>query len=234
MDVLDDAMTEDMKDSMLEMLKDWEVATGPTLSVEQIDDEPERYPVSETILLSGTGGDQVDSEYGLLARVSGPNRDSVNWAKRTVYKDSKHRVFKDEWAQAFRFITSHPDYVSLQIRAAEYLHERAFGYRERVNWTQKRAYLFLFDIAVQNGSLRDKHFNKFEKWLAKNPNATEEAQMLEMLEIRVVDSNPKWQNDVRKRKTAVIKGQGFVHGEDRNLPLEYCYDPLTTYPNSRP
>ena len=221
-------MTPSMLSSLLKMLASWERSSVSSSSKLISEKEPQRYLLStEEIGLSSLSS--VDKTYGLFSEVRGSNSSSVKWAKNTLYKDSG-KTFKPEWESALREIAGSPEYVSLQIKEAQYLHDRASDYRDRLSWTQLRAYLFLFDISVQNGTLKDKHFNKFAKWLKKNPSATEEEQMLEMLEIRVVDSHSKWQKDVRIRKTTVIKGVGFVHGEDRNLPLEYCYDPINSYP----
>lgn len=228
LEVLESILSADMLTSFLAMLSDWE-RSGATVQ-QNLHREIEREPLYDSELVAFNVLGDVEKSYGVLELVSRSNQKSVDWAKKTLYSDKATKKFKPEWELALKSIAGHPAYVSLQIEEARYLHERAVEYRDRMNWKQLRAYLFLFDIAVQNGTLKDKHFEKFETWYKKNPNATEEAQLLQMLEIRVVDSNPKWQADVRKRKTTIIKGTGFVHGEDRNLPIEYCYDPLHPYP----
>jgi hypothetical protein len=127
-------------------------------------------------------------------------------------------------------IAGHPDYISQQIAAAQYIHDRAMQYRERTSWGQLRSYLYLFDIVVQNGRLRDRHFESYEEWLQSHISPpSEQEQMLKMLDIRIVDVIPKWQPDVRRRKGTIIRGSGFVHGANRDLPVEYCYDPLMSY-----
>ena len=226
-DVLESALSSSMLNSLLGMLKDWERARGEKgLSSLMVAPEsmPERAPVGD----KGIEGD-FDKLYVVDELQTRSNSASVRWAKKTLYTDSKGRNFKSSWKKALKQISGDPAYVSLQIEAARYIHDRTHRYKHLLGWKQLRSYLFLFDIVVQNGSLREKHFNKFYEWINQQNRATEEEQMLEMLEIRVVDSNPKWQKDVRIRKTAVIKGIGYVHGEDRNLPVEYCYDPVLDY-----
>ena len=228
LEVLKKAMTQGMLDSLLTMLDDWEKANPDWDSEEKkalrqlVDVELDRDLVLARNL-------NIDKKYIFTGLQTRSNSKSVRWARKNLYTDSKGRNFKEVWKSALKSIAGDPAYVSQQIRAAQYIHDRAMGYKDEVQWKQLRSYLFLFDIVVQNGSLREKHFKKFDRWLKKNPQATEEQQMLEMLEIRVVDSNPKWQKDVRLRKTAVILGKGFVHGEDRNLPEEYCYEPTIAY-----
>ncbi len=225
-EVLENAMTPAMLKSLLGMLADWERSKGSGLASASQElalmDAPERAPVE-------FHDSDVDKKYAVVGLQLRSNSASVRWAKNTLYSDSKGRKFKTAWKNALKEIAGHPLYVSQQILAARYIHDRTLEYKNRLGWQQLRSYLFLFDIVVQNGSLREKHFDKYDAWMAEQAGVTEEEQMLEMLEIRVVDSHKKWQADVRKRKTAIILGTGFVHGEDRNLPVEYCYDPVLQY-----
>lgn len=155
---------------------------------------------------------------------------SVRWALNTIYTSSSGRTFKSEWKTALKNLASHPDYISLQIEAAHRLHDRALDYQVRLGFDELRGYLMLFDIAVQNGSLRQSHFNSFFSWRASNPNATPEQQMIRLVDIRAASSLPQYQEDVKSRKKTIVRGTGFVHGANRNLPQEYCYSPLKTYP----
>lgn len=223
MDVLKKYLKTDMLNSMLKMLADWEKANPQVPAFQPLQLTTfEREPV----LFSD---ENIDKKYGVNGIQLRSNKASVRWASRTLYTDSKGRNFKPEWKKGLKDIAGDPAYVSLQIAAAQELHDQGRGDQARANWEQIRSYLFLFDVVVQNGGLKDKHFNKYERWLKNNKNSTEEQQMLEMLEIRVVDSKKQWQKDVRLRKTAVIKGVGFVHGEDRDLQTEYCYDQTIPY-----
>lgn len=223
--VLESALTESMLESMLDMLSDWESSKSTfTASLDDLTLATEKEPIN----LAKLSGD-IDKFYAAPQLKTGSNSASVRWAKRTLYTNSSGTNFKSAWKTALKTIAGDPSYVSLQIEAARYIHDRTHEYKRTLGWNELRSYLFLFDIVVQNGSLREKHFRQFDNWLASHPQSSEEEQMLEMLEIRVVDSHPKWQNDVRRRKTTVILGVGEVHGEDRDLPVEYCYDPVIDY-----
>ena len=222
--VLQNAMTSSMLNSLLGMLEDWERSTG----VSQLSTAPVATTEQRELVL--IDDPNIDKKYAFAGIQTRNNSASVSWAVRNLYTDSGGRNFKSSWKNALKEIAGHPAYVSQQIEAAQYIHDRAMGYKDRLGWGQLRAYLYLFDIVVQNGSLKDKHFDQFDKWLAQQSvRATEEEQMLKMLEIRVKDVIPKWQNDVRSRKKTVILGSGYVHGENRNLPVEYCYDPIFGY-----
>ena len=224
--VLQSVMGASMLTSMLKMLSDWEASIASSGEVEFL---KVRDNFFEERALVSFSQENVDKFYSSRDVLPISNSKSVAWAKKTIYSDSKAISFKPEWKSALKELAGNPAYVSLQIKAARYIHERAQSYRARLGWSQLRSYLYLFDIVVQNGSLKDKHFAAFEKWLVEQNRVTEEEQMLEMLEIRVKDVINKWQNDVLSRKKTVILGTGFVHGEDRNLPIEYCYDPVINY-----
>lgn len=210
--------------SLLGMLATWEKENPPSalnsMAVENLE------LVRERVLLDDP---QVDKTYAVMNIQTLGNSSSVKWAKKTLYSDSRGRKFKPQWKTALKDLAQDPVYVSLQIEAAQYIHRRALEYKQRLGWTKLRSYLFLFDIVVQNGSLKDKHFIAFDRWHTERGPFSEEQQMLEMLDIRVKDVNPKWRDDVLRRKKTIILGTGFVHGEDRNLPVEYCYDPLLNY-----
>ncbi len=189
----------------------------------------------EKILIQNKLSEEVDKNYSAASEINvfgKAETDSVSWALRTVYTSSTGRTFKSEWKNALKAIAAHPDYISLQIEAAEYLHDRALRYSDRAGFTELRAYLMLFDIAVQNGSIRDSHFNTYFDWLSRNSGKTETEKLLQMVDIRAASSKPEYQDDVKRRKKTIVNGTGFVHGENRNLPQEYCYDPLIKYPNT--
>lgn len=226
--VLQNAMTKTMLTSLLDMLKKWETAQ---LFEQKSSVQPDDFSQwdEQALVESSTVLEDVDKLYRVTAAPTRSNSASVTWAKKTLYSDSKHLKFKPEWKEALTAIAVDPEYITLQIAAAHDMHDRTQEYRARLEWPEIRSYLLLFDFVVQNGGLAQKHFDKFADWRTNNPGAPFEKQMLQMLEIRVVDSHPAWQADVRARKTAVITGSGLVHGEHRNLPLEYCYDPLVFY-----
>lgn len=224
--VLQNAMSSTMLSSLLNMLKKWE-SVG-FVEPKGVGDPSSPFEEKEYVENSNEYGD-VDKYYRVNQPQTRSNGASVAWAKKTLYTDVKGYRFRPEWKQAFLAIGIDPNYITLQVGAARDLHDRTQEYRTRLGWHQLRSYLFLFDVVVQNGGLGQKHFDKFAEWKANNASASEDVQMVRMLEIRVVDSHPSWQNDVRARKNTIISGKGFVHGEHRNLPLEYCYDPSVPY-----
>jgi hypothetical protein len=144
---------------------------------------------------------------------------SVNWATSNLYSGTK---FKSDWLKSLTKMSGSPEYISLQIEAAKYIHNRAMNYMIKFNLKELRSYLFLFDIVVQNGSLTTSIENKYIAWEKSNKNASELTKMKQMLEYRLTLVIAKYRNDVRARKTAVLTGTGTVHGSKRDFKKEYC------------
>ena len=202
------------------MLDDWASGRNIVISPTRVSEPAE---IHKSFVGDAHNGDKLYVQQGLIMPL-GASSNSVTWALQNVYVDNG-RTFKSDWRTAFKTLGETPEYISIQIKAAQGLHKKTYGWFVKAGFAQFRAYLFLFDIAVQNGSLRTSHFNAYEEYLASNPGKTEQENMLALMEIRVASSLPQWQEDVRRRKSAIINDTGTVHGSFRDLPDEYCYSP---------
>jgi len=161
-------------------------------------------------------------------------QESVNWAIGNLYiRDSKKPntdwEFVPAWKQALKTLASHPGFVSLQIEAALRIHNKARTYQDRLGFTELRSYLMLFDVVVQNGSIDESVFANYVNWFKSNPRASQEAQMLKLVDLRAAQSLPQYRADVRTRKRTIVLGTGVVHRKNRDLPREYCYDGTLPY-----
>lgn len=166
------------------------------------------------------------SDFKLMSQ---QNEESVQWALNHIYSDKEGRVFKEQWRLAFKALASTPEYISIQIEKTQILHLKALSYLEFVGIYELRAYLFFFDVVVQNGSIQPIHFEKYFDWLETNPDLDSTEKLLKLMEVRIASSRPQWQEDVRRRKKAIILGEGVVHGSQRSLALEYCYNHSDSY-----
>lgn len=163
--------------------------------------------------------DEIETLPSQQKVLSSKNQKSVDWAINTIYNGSK---FKPEWKIAFQKLASSPEYISLQVEAAKYIHNKSVNYMNTFKFKETRAYLFFFDIVVQNGSLTSGVENKYRTWVKSNANASELNKLKQFLEYRLALVRPQYVNDVRLRKTAVIVGTGTVHGTKRDFRKEYC------------
>jgi hypothetical protein len=151
---------------------------------------------------------------------------SVQWAVNNLYNGSS---FKADWARELTDLAEHPLYVSLQIRAAEKLHLKAYDLKTELGLEDLRSYLVMFDFVVQNGSISAAEIAEYKSTVGQKPAATSQEKLLTILNIRLRRVKPEYVNDVRSRKTALINGSGTVHGSNRKLETEYCYKGSTAY-----
>ncbi|MCB9072428.1 MAG: hypothetical protein H6623_02310 [Bdellovibrionaceae bacterium] len=170
-------------------------------------------PLDDPELLAQAG------ELPLVQKATSKNQASVNWAVSTLYSGSK---FKTAWQKALQAMAASPEYVSLQIEAAKYIHNKAMGYMKKFNLNELRSYLFFFDIIVQNGSVTTSIENKYISWEKSHKSASELIKMKQLLEYRLTLVKAQYRNDVRSRKLAVLDGTGTVHGSKRDFVKEYC------------
>ena len=153
----------------------------------------------------------------------GDSGKSVQWATQNIL-DSKGNV-TTRWKTSFQNMAISPGYRSFQLAASLKIYTKAKLYFSFFNFTELRFLLFFFDIVVQNGSIDERHLSIYNKWLLKNPNASEQERALALLDARLTTVRPQYVEDVRSRKRAVILGTGVVHKTQRDFPKEYCFNP---------
>jgi len=155
------------------------------------------------------------------------NQESVRWAAANLYEGGDR--FIPSWAAELSALASSRDYVSIQVAAAARYHDRALADESRAGVRELRAYLFLFDVQVQNGGLYPADFDDYAAYRRGHPRAGATALLERLLDLRLRHVKAKYKADVRSRKLAVILGAGKVHGDARDLPAQYCYDGAWPY-----
>lgn len=225
--VMEELFQPTLLQSMYKMLKDWEAK-----SVSQFSENKNSFEVIDDLMndknLNLNWGNDIDkyyADFSVNTFVNSRNKKSVDWSLKNFYVDSAGRNFKTHIKQALKDLANSPQYISLQIEAALKLHDKAKAYMSLFNFSELRSYLFFFDIIVQNGSIKNSHRDQYFNYLKNNPNDSITENLLNLLEIRLVSTIPRWREDVRKRKRTIILSSGTVHGSFRNLPQEYCYNP---------
>ncbi len=165
----------------------------------------------------------LEKDYKPIDQQDLKNTQSVQWAKQNIL-DGKGNV-QDRWRQSFQNMALSSGGRSYQLEASTARFLLAKEYFQTFNFRELRFLLFLFDVVVQNGGFSSTHQAQYESWLKKNPTADEQTRALALLEARLTTVNPKYVEDVRSRKQAIIYGTGVVHKAPRNLPEEFCFDP---------
>ena len=172
---------------------------------------------------------EMDAGYVHFTTLSvGSTVSGVQWAINNLYNGNS---FIPRWKKSLQDTAMSSTYRSLQVEAASNMFIQAKKYVTFFDFKQLRSLLFLYDVVVQNGGFSASNKTSYLNWLSKNPSASEFQRLLALRDIlvaRLTTANPNIKKDVYDRKTSVIMGSGTVHGETRNYPKEYCYNPLRT------
>ena len=168
--------------------------------------------------------DKASSMQLSQSSMSTANQNSVAWAIKTVYSDAG-TTFKPSWADNLSKMAQSKAFVGLQLKYAMKIYSQAFQYFKAFQLTTLSNYLLMFDFVVQNGGFKKSLLIEYTAHLTANPKMTDQEKALLILQLRIKDVLPRWQNDVSDRKKAIIFSEGQVHGAKRNLKIEYCYAP---------
>jgi hypothetical protein len=160
---------------------------------------------------------------------SGRNGTAVQWAVKTLYSDGGS-TFLPSWKQELTTLMGSDQYVGIQIKAGTNLHDGARQLQDAIHCTELRCYLLMFDFTVQNGGIYQSDLDDYAAYLKAHPRLDLTAQLKKLVELRIRHVIPKYAQDVRSRKYAIIDGVGTVHGINRNLEKQYCFDRHTPYP----
>lgn len=187
-----------------------------------------------SVQLSGTSNrflldsSPLDQDWSPTVQLFAATRESnsVSWAVQNLYNGT---AFKPDWSKELTALATHPLYVSLQIEAAEVIHAKARSLQNTLGLYDLRSYLVMFDFVVQNGGLGSQEIPEYQAAVAANPSMTVTQKLNKILELRLRRVIPQYVEDVRSRKTALINGAGTVHGANRQLEKEYCYQGTLSY-----
>lgn len=208
--------------SIVDMLNTWQSSVGATSS-ESSESIKEKYLfVPDEYSISELDEDHSLSQGDFTLNALSKNQSSVNWAIKTVYTGSQ---FKSDWKMELSSLSSLAGYRQLQLKEALKYHERTLDYLVGFDFDQLRFYLLMYDFVIQNGGFKNSHWELYQEYRKKNPQATDEQRALKLIEIRLASVRPEFKEDVRSRKMTLLNGQGVVHGQSRKLSQEYCYQP---------
>lgn len=139
--------------------------------------------------------------------------------------DSRSRI-KEPWRSQFKALGKELEFQDVQIEFAKVLLNKAKDLLVEYGLRTERALSLMFDIVVQNGSIRSETKSQIMQERAKKEAALRRTlQEREFLEIiankRAEASKPRWVEDVRSRKLTITKGKGEVHGRYYDLLKEF-------------
>ncbi|TDP64232.1 peptidoglycan-binding protein [Roseateles toxinivorans] len=143
-----------------------------------------------------------------------PLKEQIAWADSISSGPTKERV-PDAWLKAFARLGDEPIIKRIQMqRAFDKYFVPAAASARRLGLTSELGVALAFDVHVQNGGFKPKAFALAAGLQADTP----EAQRRLLLANAVADSAlPRWQENVRRRKTTIAQGTGLANGANYTL-----------------
>ncbi len=160
----------------------------------------------------------------LKAIFTSSQEEQLAWVRSI--QDQRRFILAEPWRGLLKSLGRLKEFQAIEVRQADRLFAKGQDLcREYGLWSQ-RAVALMFDIKVQNGSISSlvksqilSDFNRLGTALGRE--ALEEARLTIVANRRAEASNPRWIEDVRKRKLAIAKGAGTVHGHDYHLADQF-------------
>lgn len=131
-------------------------------------------------------------------------------------QDNRHRV-QEPWLGMFRALGRTPECQDIQTGMAMDTNRRARALAKEYGLKSQRAVALMFDILVQNGSIKDtvkrRILRDFEALPASLPADDLEVRKMRSVAIRRAEAaRPEFVKDVKSRKLCIANGEGTVHG----------------------
>lgn len=160
----------------------------------------------------------------LVAALNAPKSELMDFA-RSIQHPVKH-VVNEPWRGMFKALGRTSECQEVQTRFAGKLLRDARQLLKDYGLWSDRALALMFDIKVQNGSIKDitraqilADFERLPDGLSKPGLEVEKMKII--AHRRAEAANPKWVEDVRSRKLCIAKGEGVVHGVHYNLAEQF-------------
>jgi hypothetical protein len=133
------------------------------------------------------------------------------------------------WASRFGQLANDPLFRSIQLRHIRRGMNAAVNHAKRFGLRSERGLALMFDTVTQNGAAWPKVRNRaalikqrsaaFRQRMGRPPT---EREFLEIIANVIADTvNPRWSEDVRRRRMTIVRGRGRVHGQNRDLGREF-------------
>ncbi len=175
--------------------------------------------------MSDQHGDELEAIFGdhvgeLRAMLAEDLDDQLEWARR-IQDPVRFRIH-EPWRGLFKTLGRHEAFQNIEVAAADHLFREAKKLCADYGVRSERAVALLFDIKTQNGSIRAVVKAQIERDFARLGAGAGEVERLRIIANRRAEAaNPRWVEDVRKRKLTIANGAGIVHGSHFDLEEQY-------------
>ncbi len=160
----------------------------------------------------------------LQQAVSGNQADAMAFA--ASIQDPVKKTVQEPWKSMFSALGHTPEFQVIEVSGAAAYAARGDSLRREYGLWSERAQALMFDICVQNGSIPNRVKSLIEEDFAALP-ATLSAEESEIEKMRIVANrraeaaNPRFIEDVRRRKLCIAEGKGSVHGHTYDLAAQF-------------
>ena len=158
----------------------------------------------------------------LLEVLQAEREDQLAWARSI--QDDRH-VVAEPWRGLWRSLGRRLECHELQVTFAARLYRAAEELCAEYGLWSERAVALMFDIKVQNGSIkpitRRQIEQDFRAITVTAPAEVELARLLSVAHRRANASLPRWAPKVLIRKRTIALGRGTIHGRWFNLEEDY-------------
>lgn len=144
---------------------------------------------------------------------------------RSIQHPVRHTVF-EPWRGYAKALGRTQEFQQIQVKHANGMFQRALAMCREYDLWSERAVALMFDIVTQNGSIKATTKAQIRADIKTLPTSlSDEEREVRKLEIvanrRAEAANPRWVDDVRRRKLCIARGEGVVHGIHYNLEDQF-------------
>ncbi|MBI1822489.1 MAG: peptidoglycan-binding protein [Nitrospirae bacterium] len=159
-----------------------------------------------------------------LAWLKASQEEQMQWVIHL--KNPKQNGINEPWQGLFKSLCRTEEFQKVQADTAQGLFRRGMSLCKKYGIRSERGAALMYDIVVQNGGIgkiTDAQIiadcKKIDSGLSSDD---QEVERLKIIANRRADAaNPRWVEDVRKRKLCIALGEGIVHGRHYDLLGQY-------------
>ncbi|BAN35901.1 peptidoglycan-binding domain 1 protein [Sulfuricella denitrificans skB26] len=160
----------------------------------------------------------------LTTALNGGKRELMSFAA-SIQHPVRHTI-NEPWRGMFKSLGRTGEFQTIEQKYAATLYQSALDLCSDFGLWSQRAAALMFDIKVQNGSIRDltraQILADFASLATGLPRAALEMEKMKIVANRRAEAaNSRWVEDVRTRKLCIANGEGIVHGVRYNLEEQF-------------
>ena len=140
----------------------------------------------------------------------------MNFANSISVGSNKMKILP-EWAAAFERLGTDKKVQAIQLERTKKYFDIAVRDVELFTVENELGLALCFDIAVQNGGIDQVEGNRIRNQIVQTPPATPEDLRKIIANVVAENSNPRYVEDVRKRKLTLATTRGTVHGSKYDI-----------------